>query len=126
MGKGKVQQTAMAEIAALPTDHPDRSNALDLLLSYRVELEAKQNIEPEEQKLIMQLSPLLLERIAASELKGNQELVLRLLRKKIGSLSVELEAQVKTLSLAQAENLGEMLLDFTEINDLLQWLHDND
>ena len=82
----------------------------------------------------MQLSPLLLERIAASEqrgeqrgeLKGYQELVLRILKKKIGSLSVELEAQVKTLSLAQAENLGEMLLDFTEINDLLQWLEDND
>jgi hypothetical protein len=51
---------------------------------------------------------------------------LRILKKKIGSLSVELEAQVKTLSLAQAENLGEMLLDFTEINDLLQWLEDND
>ena len=130
MGKGRVQQTAMAEIAALPTDHPDRTNAMDLLLSYRVELEAKQNIEPEEQALIMQLSPLLLERISASEqrgeLKGYQELVLRQLKKKIGSLSVELEAQVKTLSLVQAENLGEMLLDFTETNDLLKWLEDND
>ena len=97
-------------------------------------IQSGQNIEPEEQALIMQLSPLLLERIAASEqrgeqrgeLKGYQELVLRILKKKIGSLSVELEAQVKTLSLAQAENLGEMLLDFTEINDLLQWLEDND
>ena len=113
MGKGKVQQTTMAEITALPTNHPDRTNALDLLLSYRVEIEAKQNIEPEEQALIMQLSPLLLERISASEqrgeqrgeLKGHQELVLRLLRKKIGGLSVEVETQVRNLSLIQAEAL---------------------
>ena len=129
MGKGKVQQTAMAEITALPTNHPYRSNALDPLLSYKVELEAKQNIEPEERELIMQLSPLLLERIAASEqrgeLKGYQELVLRQLRKKIGGLSVELEAQVRSLSLVQAEALGEALLDFQQINDLFQWLNDN-
>ena len=129
MGKGKVQQTAMAEIAALPTNHPYRSNALDLLLSYRVELEAKQNIEPEEQALIMQLSPLLLERIAASEqrgeLKGYQELVLRILRRKIGDLSLELEAQVRRLSLVQAEELGEALLDFTHTDDLFQWLQSN-
>ncbi|MCY7407512.1 MAG: DUF4351 domain-containing protein [Alkalinema sp. CAN_BIN05] len=129
MGKGKVQQTAMAEIAALPPDHPYRNNALDLLLSYRVELEAKQNIEPEEQALIMQLSPLLLERIAASEqrgeLKGYHELVLLLLKKKIGGLSIELEAQVRNLSLIQAENLGEALLDFTQASDLFQWIQSN-
>ena len=129
MGKGKVQQTAMAEIAALPINHPYRNNALDLLLSYRVELEAKQTIEPEERALIMQLSPLLLERISASEqrgeLKGHQELVLRQLRKKIGSLSVEVESQVRSISLIQSESLGEALLDFTQASDLFQWLSDN-
>ena len=133
MGKGKVQQTAMAEVAALPMNHPYRSNALDLLLSYKVELEARQTIEPEERALIMQLSPLLLERISASEqrgeqrgeLKGHQELVLRQLRKKIGSLSVELEAQVRSLSLIQSESLGEALLDFTQASDLFQWLEHN-
>ena len=125
MGKGNVQQTAMAEIAALPINHPYRNNALDLLLSYRIELEARQTTEPEERALIMQLSPLLLERISASELKGHQELVLRLLRKKIGGLSIELETQVRNLSLVQTETLGEALLDFTQANDLFQWLSDN-
>ena len=125
MGKGNVQQTAMAEIAALPINHPYRSNALDLLLSYRIELEARQTTEPEEWALIMQLSPLLLERISASELKANQELVLRLLRKKIGSLSVELETRVRNLSLVQTETLGEALLDFTQASDLFQWLSNN-
>ena len=127
MGKGSVQQNAMTEIAALPIHHPYRNNALDLLLSYRVELEAKQNIEPEEQALIMQLSPLLLERVAAAEergeLKGYQELVIRQLKKRFGDLSSELEIQVKILSLLEAERLGEALLDFTKVSDLLNWLH---
>ena len=125
MGKGNVQQTAIAEVAALPINHPYRSNALDLLLSYKVELEVRRTIEPEERALIVQLSPLLLERISASELKANQELVLRLLRKKIGSLSVELETRVRNLSLVQTETLGEALLDFTQASDLFQWLSDN-
>ena len=81
----------------------------------------------------MQLSPLLLERISASEqrgeqrgeLKGHQELVLRLLRKKIGKLSVEMETQVRDLSLVQTEILGEALLDFTQASDLFQWLSNN-
>ena len=98
---------------------------MDLLLSYKVELEARQTIELEERALIMQLSPLLLERISASELKANQELVLRLLRKKIGGLSVDLETQVRDLSLVQTETLGEALLDFTQASDLFQWLNNN-
>jgi hypothetical protein len=57
MGKGKVQQTAMAEVAALPVEHPYRKSLLNLLVSYRMELVAKQDAEPDEQELVMQLSP---------------------------------------------------------------------
>jgi hypothetical protein len=38
----------------------------------KVILEARSNIEPEEQELIMQLSPLYLEKIQAAELVGEQ------------------------------------------------------
>jgi hypothetical protein len=38
MGKGKVQQTAMAKVAALPVEHPYRKSLLNLLVSYRMEL----------------------------------------------------------------------------------------
>jgi hypothetical protein len=73
----------------------------------------------------MQLSPLFLDQIAVSELKGRHELVLRILRKKIGGLSIDLEAQVRSLALAQVEELGEALLDFTQVGDLSQWLQSN-
>jgi hypothetical protein len=54
MGKSRVQQTAMAEIADLPIEHPYRKSLLNLLV-YRMELAAKPDAEPEEQELVMQL-----------------------------------------------------------------------
>ena len=82
----------------------------------------------------MQLSPLLLERLSAAEergeergeLKGYQELVIRQLKKRFGELSSELEIQVKNLSLVEAEKLGEALLEFTKVSDLLNWLQIKD
>jgi predicted transposase YdaD len=92
------------------------------------------DIEPEEQDLIMQLSPLYLEQLQAAEQAGEQRgerrgevneaqaLILRLLKRRIGNISIDLESQVKTLPLTQLEELGEALLDFTSISDLIDWL----
>jgi hypothetical protein len=141
MGKGTVQQAAMAEVAALPDGHPERDNTLNLLVSYRIELAAKQNPEPEEQELVMQLSPLYLEQLEASrqvgltegkqlgkqlgELKGRQDIVLKLLVRQVGQLSKDLEEQVKTLSMMELDSLVDDLLHFGQIDDLLQWLQEN-
>jgi predicted transposase YdaD len=141
-GKGRVQEQAIQEVAALPVAHPQRENVLDLLGNLKVILEARANIEPEEQELIMQLSPLYLAKIQAAELvgeqrgrqagliegeqqgevKGQQELVLRQLTRRLGNLSVELEIRVKALPLLQLEELGEALLDFSQMGDLVAWL----
>ncbi|MEA5620150.1 DUF4351 domain-containing protein [Cronbergia sp. UHCC 0137] len=51
-----------------------------------------------------------------------QTLVLRLLQKRVGKLSEEVQRRIKILSLEQLEALGEALLDFTSIEDLLRWL----
>jgi hypothetical protein len=101
-----------------------------------------------QRELIMQLSPLLLERIEAArqaglvegtqilserieaaeergELKGCQELVLRLLGKRVGAVPAELEGQIRALSLMKVEELGDALLDFTQMSDLGEWLQKN-
>jgi predicted transposase/invertase (TIGR01784 family) len=61
--------------------------------------------------------------------EGRQEeglsLVLRLLTRRVGVLTPELEAQVRSLSLTQIEGLSEALLDFTDISDLRAWLPAN-
>jgi Domain of unknown function (DUF4351) len=131
MGKGKVQQTAVDEVNELPLEHPYRGNALDLFLSLKLELEAKQTIEPEEQDLIMQLSPLLLERIEAAEQRGRQEgeakgearMIVRLLNRRLGSVPEQFSSQIQQLTVPQLEDLGEALLDFTSLADLESWLN---
>jgi hypothetical protein len=47
---------------------------------------------------------------------------LRLLARRVGELPQEARDRVETLSLEQLENLGEALLDFQAITDLLSWL----
>jgi hypothetical protein len=59
------------------------------------------------------------------ELKQGQTLILRLLKRRVGDLSIELETRVKALPLVRLEELGEALLDFTQMGDLLTWLDGN-
>ncbi len=58
--------------------------------------------------------------------EGAQEegavLILRLLRRRCGELPSALVKQVASLSVAQLENLGEALLDFSNVADLEHWL----
>jgi predicted transposase/invertase (TIGR01784 family) len=51
-----------------------------------------------------------------------QSLILRQLNRRVGNISIDLEAQIKTLPLAQLEELGEALLDFSQMTDLMTWL----
>jgi hypothetical protein len=60
-----------------------------------MELAAKQDAEPEEQELVMQLSPLYLEQLEAAELNGRRDLVLRQLDRKVKGLPVEVAARVR-------------------------------
>jgi hypothetical protein len=57
-----------------------------------------------------------------SELKSLQDLVMRQLKRRLVNLPSELDDRVKSLSSSQLEALGDDLLDFTQIDDLLSWL----
>jgi predicted transposase/invertase (TIGR01784 family) len=56
------------------------------------------------------------------ELKGQQELVIRQLKRRVGDVSIDLETRIKALPLSQLEELGEALLDFSQMSDLVAWL----
>jgi hypothetical protein len=47
------------------------------------------------------------------------------LTRRIGSLAPEMATQVQALSLLQLEALGEALLDFSQLEDLIGWLEEN-
>jgi predicted transposase/invertase (TIGR01784 family) len=63
---------------------------------------------------------------ARGEAKGKVEeglnLILRQLTHRFGAIAPETEAQIRTLSLAQLEELSEALLDFSALPDLSDWL----
>jgi predicted transposase YdaD len=55
-------------------------------------------------------------------LQQERTLVMRLLSRKLGNITPELQLQVNSLPIDQIEALGEALLDFTQMGDLLNWL----
>ncbi|MDP8933229.1 MAG: DUF4351 domain-containing protein [Cyanobacteriota bacterium] len=49
-------------------------------------------------------------------------LILRLLVRRTGEISPEIQTRIQQLSPEQLDNLGEILLDFTSQQDLIAWL----
>jgi hypothetical protein len=114
LGKDGVQRRAIEEVKELPQGHPYRQNTLELLSNLKVTLENQANIQPEDRDLIMQLSPLYLEKIQAAEQKGKlegkqedrQEIALRMLRK---NMPLETIAELTELNTEQLQFLLSQL-----------------
>lgn len=127
LGKGKTQQQAIAQVAALPTQDGRREVALRLLVTWKLMIE--ESGLAEEQEILMSLSSIYLEWERETERRGlerglqrERSLVLRLLQRKLGELSPVLQERVQQLSIEQLESLGEALLDFSSQQDLQSWL----
>ena len=123
LGTGKVQKQALQELEQLPPDNPTRETTLELLYNLRAMLEARQNLAPEEKELIMELSPLYLNRLQTVKEEGIQQgvqqgiqqgiqqgqrlLVENLLQVKFGAVDAELaqiiEALIEVPPLEQAQ-----------------------
>ena len=57
--------------------------------------------------------------------RGEAELVLRLLARRLGEIPTTRKRAVRGLPLARIEALGEALLDFRSKTDLVNWLKSN-
>ncbi|WP_293330018.1 flagellar assembly protein H [Microcoleus sp. CAWBG58] len=75
LGKGKVQERAIAQLSALATNDPLRIIALELLYRLQSNLvtDIPQELEPEEQELIMTIAPLFREQIQAAQQQAREE-----------------------------------------------------
>lgn len=98
LGKGAIQQQAIEELIALPQEHPLRSNILELISSWRVTLETKENITEDERELIMNLSPAYLQwredTLQRGRQQGRRDVVENLLRVRFGSLDEALSGVI--------------------------------
>jgi predicted transposase/invertase (TIGR01784 family) len=123
--KTQALQQIAQRIEALP-DQAEKSNvaaATSILAGLVLEKAVIRQILREE---IMKDSVIYQDILEQGLQRGRQEegrsLILKLLTRQVGDLSPELTAQVQSLSLAQLEALGEALLDFTQAEDLVNWL----
>ena len=55
--------------------------------------------------------------------EGESALILRQLKRRLGSVDEVLAARIQGLEIGQLEALGEALLDFTALNELVLWLN---
>jgi predicted transposase/invertase (TIGR01784 family) len=60
--------------------------------------------------------------ILKGKLEGEQTVIIRLLARRVGDVSPELQSQIQSLSLYQLEALADALLDFSTLADLRTWL----
>jgi len=79
-----------------------------------------QKIEPKEREVVMQLTN---EWIEKGLRQGRQELVIRQLRKRLGTVPAELIKKIGRLSDSKVDDLGEALLDFREVADAKNWFN---
>jgi predicted transposase YdaD len=100
---------------------------------FPISLELTGELEQEEQNLMVKLSQAYLEWEQQTEQRGLQQglqqglqrekvLILRQLTRRVGDLPEAVRLQVESLSLSHLEALGEALLDFQQLTDLLTWL----
>jgi hypothetical protein len=130
LGRGNVQKQAVEELVELPASNPYKENLLEILANWRQNLELRDNVTNEEQEDIMNLSPAYLKQREEWKLEGKEEgrqeeaasLVLRLLTRRFGEVPQNLAQQVRELPIDDLEALGEALLDFQSLSDLVNWL----
>lgn len=78
LGRGKVQEKAIAQLAALPVNDPLRVNSLELVYALQVQLrvrlqERQEELEPEDRELIMTVGALFREQLDAAEQQGIEQ-----------------------------------------------------
>ncbi|AFY79978.1 hypothetical protein [Oscillatoria acuminata] len=121
LGKGNVQKQAIAELRQLPEDNPFRVQTLELLYNLLTILEVRQDLETEDQSLIMELSPLYLERLENANQRGIQQgiqqgfeqgqrrIVEGMLQAKFGEVDAELSAIIESLLLIPPVEISRLI-----------------
>lgn len=124
LGKGKVQQRAIAELSSLATDDPLRIIALELLyrLQSHLVVETQEEFEPEERELIMAIAPLFQQQVEAAQQQGieqgiergrqaQQRLILEnFLQVRFGEINSKMTAFLSPISKFSAADFTVLLL----------------
>jgi hypothetical protein len=114
LGKGKVQEGAIAELEALPKGNPLRQNLGELLASWHVTIETSDNITQDDRELLMKLSPVYLrwreDTLEQGKKRGQQRMIENFFNVRFGSVDSELSAIIEPMLQLPEEELTRLLL----------------
>jgi hypothetical protein len=117
LGRGRVQQQAIDDLAQLPPDNPFRSNALILLNRLKADLETNTTPNSEDRELIMRLSPLFDQQLEAAQLsgleRGRKQTITALLETRFGALDEELTNCLDSMLRLSSNELMPLLVQLS-------------
>ncbi len=102
LGRDKVQADAVAELIALPLEHPYRSTTLHHISRLQINLQVRQNKTKDLWEIMMNLAPAYDKWLAETETKTQTTIALRMLDLK---MPIETIAQVTGLSIEVVQSL---------------------
>lgn len=115
LGKANVQKQAIAELKQLPENNPFQEKALELVYNLLAILDARQDLDKEDRELIMELSPLYLERLEnATQLgieQGDRRRIESFLQVKYGVLDEELSQIIEPLMQLSPLECAQLIME---------------
>lgn len=133
LGRGEVQKAAIDELVVLPEANPLRRYLLEILASWRINVELSQNLdEQEKQELTMNLSPAYLRLREETFQEGRQEglqeerrsMIENFLRVRFGEVDEQLSQIIESMLGLPTAELAVMLLNFSR-SELLERFDQN-
>jgi len=129
LGRGTVQTRAIAELMALPTNHPLQEPVLEHLANLQLMLRTRQNITRDERELVMNLSPIYQQWREATLQEGRQEATHHdtesFLEAKFGSLDAELLQLVPWLVQLEPGVRARLMLQLSREQLLARFQNEN-
>jgi hypothetical protein len=121
LGRSRVQQPALDELAALPINHPLRASANRLLINLQKNLAARQDLERTDTELIMRLAPLyqqdqeqaIQQGIQTGIQQGERLVIENLLRTRFGAIDPELLSTIDPMLALTPEVFTPLLLQLS-------------
>ena len=128
LGKDRILTKAFADIRDLPETKRERNDIVEVCVKHFKYLTEKPSLSEEEadfMKTMQEIDTIYQSEMNRVRLEGECRIVLRQLCRQVGNVSIDLQERIKALPLEQLEVLGDDLLDFTQLKDLLAWLETN-
>ncbi len=120
LGRGTVQQQAVTELVALPSENLLRRNVLEIIYRWRISVMTQTDLTEDDQELIMNLTEAYHEARAQAVQEGVQQgqrqVVENLLRFRFGSVDEELSRAVDSLLQLPPDDFARVLLELSSLS----------